>query len=153
MSKKYAWLITGLFCGFLTLFLAAHILLPDRTFSPEENRNLKQFPTLSLENISSGKFMGEFETYFSEQFAGRDFWIGLKAASERFSGKQENNGVYFGTDGETLFPSFESPSADQVDEWLGYVNQLGGNLDVPVYFGLIPTADERPHHHRRHRRL
>lgn len=138
MSKKYAWFISILFCGFLTLFLIAHILLPDRDFSPEENRNLKQFPALSLERVTSGTFMEEFETYFSEQFAGRDFWIGLKAASERLSGKQENNGVYFGTDGETLFPSFEAPSDDQVDEWLGFVNQLGDTLDVPVYFALIP---------------
>lgn len=138
MSKKYAWLITGLFCGFLALFLVGHLVLPDREFSPEENRFLKQFPTVSAETITSGKFMDDFEAYFSEQFPGRDFWIGLKAAAERFSGKQENNGVYFGTDGETLFPTFEAPAAEDLDKRLGYVNQLGNNVDIPVYFSLIP---------------
>lgn len=139
MSKKLSLLVTVLFCGFLAVFMIAHLLLPDRDFSPEENRYLTDLPEFTLKNITSGKFMEEFEEYHADQFAGRDFWIGLKAWSERLSGKQGNNSVYFGTDGaQTLFAEFLSPSGEDMDKRLSYVNQLGDNLEVPVYFSLIP---------------
>ncbi len=139
MSKGYARFITALFCLFLAAFLAANLLLPDRQFSPQENRYLTQMPELSLESVTNGEFMEDFEEYHSDQFAGRDFWIGLKAWCERLTGKQENNGVYFGTDGaQTLFAQFTAPSQEDMAQRLAYVNALGENVDVPVYFSLIP---------------
>ena len=141
MSKGYARFITAFFCLFLAAFLVANLVLPDREFSPEENRYLAQRPELTLESITDdeGTFMTDFEDYHSDQFAGRDFWIGLKAWGERLTGKQENNGVYFGTDGaQTLFAQFTSPSQEDMAQRLSYVNALGENVDVPVYFALIP---------------
>jgi hypothetical protein len=139
MSKKYHRFICALFCLFLAGFLAANLLLPDRQFSPQENRYLTQMPELSLESVTNGEFMEDFEEYHSDQFAGRDFWIGLKAWCERLTGKQENNGVYFGTDGaQTLFAQFTSPTQEDMAQRLAYVNALGENVEVPVYFSLIP---------------
>ncbi len=139
-SKKFSLFLTIVFCAFLTAFLVAHILLPDRDFSPEENRYLKQFSGVDtrLSAIDSGKFMEDFETYFSEQFPARDFWIGLKAGAERMTGKQENNGVYFGRDGQTLFAQYETIPGEEVEKRVGYVNALADKVSVPVYFSLIP---------------
>ena len=53
-------------------------------------------------------------------------------------GQEENNGVYLGTDGQTLFAQYTKPSAEDLALRVGYVNQLGANVDVPVYFALIP---------------
>ena len=80
--------------------------------------------------------MEDFESYVTDQFPLRDQWIQLKALSERALGKQENNAVYFGTDGQTLFAFYTAP--DDLAQRMGYVNALANNVDVPVYFSLVP---------------
>ncbi len=147
MSKKYAIFITALFCVYLFGFAAAFFLLPDREFSEQENRYLAQMPTLDLGegsllsgsgNFFNGRFMEDFEDYVVDQFPLRDSWIGLKALSERALGKQENNEVYFGTDGQTLFAHFTRPSDEELAKRVEYVNLLAARTDVPVFFALIP---------------
>ena len=95
MNKAYSIFLTGLFSLFIGGILVGSLLLPDRTFSPMENRNLAKPPKLSWENVESGKFMSDAESYVNDQIMGRDFWVAMKAWSERLSGKQENNGIYF----------------------------------------------------------
>lgn len=138
MSKKYSTFITALFCLFIFGFGIALILSPSRDFSDQENRYLAQFKAPTLKTLRSGEFMEKFEDYVTDQFPLRDQWIQLKALSERVLGKQENNGVYFGTDGQTLFAQFKAPSGDELEQKVGFVNKLGANLDVPVYFSLVP---------------
>ena len=94
--------MTGLFSLFIGGILVGSLLLPDRTFSPMENRNLAKPPKLSWENVESGKFMSDAESYVNDQIMGRDFWVAMKAWSERLSGKQENNGIYFAKDGTLI---------------------------------------------------
>ena len=136
---KFNLLLTVLFCLFIGGVFLGSLILPDRTFSPVENRNLAQAPKLSLENISSGKFMEDAEDYVNDQIIGRDFWVALKAWSERLTGKQENNGVYFGKE-DTLISRLDQPDQALLDQNAGYVNALVDNVDVPVYFGIIPSS-------------
>ena len=138
MSKKYSIFITVLFCLFTFGFGAALILSPSRDFSEQENRFLAQFKAPTPDTLRSGKFMEDFEKYVTDQFPLRDQWIQLKAISERSLGKQENNGVYFGTDGQTLFAQFKAPTEEELAQRVGFVNSLGQNLDIPVYFSLVP---------------
>ena len=138
MTKKYCIFITALFCAFIGLFLVANAAAPDREFSQMENRNLEQMPTLSVKNLLSGEFMKDFETYTTDQFVGRDAWIGLKSSTERVLGKKENNNVYF-CDQDTLITRFDQPDATKVTENLNYVNTFVENTDIPVTFSLIPT--------------
>lgn len=138
MSKKYSVFITVLFCLFTFGFGAALLLTPSRDFSQQENRFLAQFKAPTADTLRSGRFMEDFEKYVSDQFPLRDQWIQLKAYSERALGKQENNKVYFGTDGQTLFAQFTPPTQEELAQKVGFVNKLGENLDVPVYFSLVP---------------
>ena len=138
MSKKYSIFITVLFCLFTFGFGIALILSPSRDFSEQENRYLSQFKAPTADTLRTGKFMEDFEDYVTDQFPLRDQWIQLKARSERALGKQENNGVYFGTDGQTLFAQFNAPSEEELAKRVGFVNSLGDSLDVPVYFSLVP---------------
>ena len=138
MSKKYSIFITALFCLFTFGFGILHFILPDRDFSQQENRFLAQFKAPTSKTLRSGEFMEKFEKYFTDQFPLRDQWIHLKAYSERALGKRENNGVYFGTDGQTLFAQFNAPADEELAQRVGYVSKLGDNLDVPVYLSLVP---------------
>ena len=153
MSKKFNIFLTILFCAFIGGMGVISLLLPDKDFSELENRYLQKPPKLSLETLSSGKFMEDAEDYVSDHILGRDFWVAAKAWSERLSGKKENEGVYFGAK-DTLInrvdtPAWEDTPAQQgvpakqgLLTRLGFVDALVGNVDVPVYFGLIPSAAE-----------
>ena len=150
-NKKYCTFITALFCGFLALFFVWHLLLPDSDFSQNENRYLDQLPKPSFGieflgmnkgNFFTGEFMQEMESYINDQFPLRDSWVGLKAWVEQLSGKQSNNGVYFGVNYDGLIADFPQPDQSRVDKNLGFVSMLGGKLDVPVYSSLIPGKSE-----------
>ena len=140
-QHNFNLLLTVLFCLFIGGMFLGSLILPDRDFSQLENRKLAQTPALSLENITTGKFMEDAEDYVNDQILGRDFWVALKAWSERLSGKQENNGVYFGKE-DTLLNRLDEPDPDVLNEYAGYVNALVDNVDVPVYFGIIPSSSE-----------
>ena len=77
MTKAYSIFLTGLFSLFIGGILVGSLLLPDRTFSPMENRNLAKPPKLSWENVESGKFMSDAESYVNDQIMGRDFWVAV----------------------------------------------------------------------------
>ena len=148
MSKKYSIFIATLFCAFLGVFLVAGAVTPDREFSPLENRNLAQMPTLKVGtpakrfqdgNLFTGAFMSDFESYITDQFPLRDGWIGLKSATERLLGKQENNGVYLCAK-DTLIARFDAPDQKRVETNVNYLDKLVANTDVPVYLSLIPGA-------------
>lgn len=94
--------ITG---GFLFIILAIsswNIFSPDQKFSEEENRVLTEKPTFSLKGMLTGEFMKEYETYLSDQFAGKIGWTTLKAKAEQWQGKRETNGVFLAKDGFLL---------------------------------------------------
>src|SRR3712207_9553118 len=74
----------------------------DKKFSEAENRVLQNKPTYSFEKLKSGKFTKEYEKYITDQFAFRNFWVGIKSSSDKLLGKKDNNGVYLGTNGYLL---------------------------------------------------
>lgn len=137
--KKFNTLITAIFCLFVGGILVISTVLPDRNFSPLENRYLAKPPKLTVETLADGTFMKGAEEYASDQIVGRDFWVALKAWSERLSGKQENNGVYFGKE-DTLLNRVDTPAQEELEKRLGYVDALVSNVSVPVYLGLIPSS-------------
>jgi hypothetical protein len=135
MSKKYAVFITALFCIFIGGFLVAGAISPDRAQSGREV--LQQLPKPTVESVFNGEFMTAFEDYCSDQFFGRDAWVGMKAAAEQAAGKRENNNIYFCKQ-DTLITRFDAPDQSRVDGNTGYVNQFVANAGVPVYFSLVP---------------
>ncbi|NBI66430.1 hypothetical protein D1646_06305 [Pseudoflavonifractor sp. 60] len=141
MTKKFSIFLTVLFCAFIGCTSVVSLLLPDKDFLPLENRSPQKPPKLTMENLSSGKFMEQAEDYVSDHIVGRDFWVAAKAWSERLSGKRENNGVYFGAQ-DTLINRVEDPDPAKLEQDMGYLDALVGNVSVPVYFGLIPSAAE-----------
>ena len=139
MTKKFSIFLTALFCTFIGGMLVISTLLPDQEFSPLENRYLQKVPELSLDALDSGRFMEDAEAYTSDHIVGRDLWVAMKSWCERLSGKQENNGVYFGADG-ALINRVDTPAQTDLDKNVEYLDTLVGNVSVPVYFGLIPSA-------------
>ena len=140
-TTGFSRFLTALFVLFLAGLMAIHLIVPDKNFSEIENRFLQEFPEFTLETVTNGEFMTEFETYTTDQFPQRDFWVAMKSYSERLTGKQENNSVYL-AEGNSLINHVDEPDKALLDKTAGYLNAMGEKNDIPVYFGLIPSAAE-----------
>lgn len=133
--------------GFSSLLFTAslvNLFCPKREFSENENRYLQQSPSFHTEDVLSGKFTKDFETYASDQFIGRDGWISLKTMSELAMLKKDNGRVYFGKDG-SLFDASEAVDDKQLDKntqaVIRYFQKLREKTpDLKASVLLIPTA-------------
>jgi len=138
MTKLMQRITAALFCLFFAGFGLLHLILPDRTFSPVENRNLSQLPEFSWKTLVDGSYTADLETYLADQFPLRDSWIGLKTGYTLLLGHREFNDVYLC--GDTLIAKVSDSSRAQMN--LQSLQKLLAKTELPVYVGMIPTAAE-----------
>ncbi len=101
MKKITNIITTVLFLAILFGLAAAFVIIPDKSYSENEKRNLQTFPEFSWEAFVDGKFSSEINEYFADQFPLRDAFVSIKALAELSLFKGENNGVLLG-ENETL---------------------------------------------------
>lgn len=122
------------------IVLVSSIILPDTGFSEKENRVLASRPALKLDQIISGGYEKQFETYENDQFPLRDMWITLKATTDRLMGKVEENGVYLGKNGY-LMEAFNAPSQTQYDATVNAMTSFAQNhSDLKQYALIAPNS-------------
>ncbi len=138
IKRTIQLLTAAIFCLFLGGLGLLHILLPDRPFSPVENRNLSQLPAFTVQKLADGSYTKALETYLEDQFPLRDRWIGLKTRYEYVLGQREFGGVYLC--GDRLIARVEE--SERADKNLTFLPNLAEKSGVPVYLALIPTAAE-----------
>ncbi len=138
-AKKY--LPAGLLIAFMLFFFAANLITPDRDFSEKENRELAAAPKFSFKSLFSGDFTADFESYITDQFFERDFWVSMKAKCELLLGKDEINGVLVGDNG-LLVAQYPQPDLSRLEANASAVETFAQNAGIPVYFTLIPGAAE-----------
>lgn len=129
-----------LFYGTLAFVLCASLILPDRTFSENENRTLATFPEFSWQALTTGDFTSDVETYLADQFPLRDTFMSLKAFATQVLGQRENNGVYLA--GDRLIEKVDSDNT-QLQTNLTALNQLHALLSeqgITLSFAPVPTA-------------
>ena len=120
-------------------FALINLLLPDQDYSDAEKRSLTALPQLSLGRVLDGSFMGEFDDYETDQFAGRNMWMGLKGGVERLSGKNESQGVYLCDDGY-LMEKFQEPDMELMEKTAqAVVNFQKRYEETDMYFLLVPN--------------
>jgi len=118
-----------------------NILTPVLDYSELENRYLQKLPKLTLSSIKDGSFMEDFENYLNDQFIGRNMFVKLKAGIEYILGKQENNGVYVGSD-DYLIEKPAEYNDDIINNNLTAIKTLNelGRYDITV--SVVPPAYE-----------
>ena len=141
MSKKALWAEVLIFLVFIGGFFLANLIVPDRTFSEQENRQLQTLPEFSFERLFNKTFTTQFEDYTSDQFVLRDEWITLKAASELALGKMENNDMFL-CGGDTMIETYTAPDDSKLESNIEALNALVENTDAEVYFALIPGKSD-----------
>ena len=137
-------LLAVLMAGALLAGFLCCLLMPDREFSLSERRKLAAMPELSAENLLSGAFTEDFETYVQDQFPGREGFRSLKALTETYAlGKLDNNGLYLaeGHLSKLDYPLNET-MLDHAAERFRYLydTYLAGK-GMKIYLAVIPDKN------------
>ncbi len=151
MAKKSEILTVVLFCVIIAACALAFVIMPDRAFSEQENRDLAQMPEYDNEKFFDGIFGSEMNVYFADQFPLRDWFVRLKSGAELALLKGENNGVLYSYDqlAVTDFNVYkglnETVNTDRVfpeliKAQLSSVDRLGDNLSVPLVTVIPPRV-------------
>lgn len=133
--------VTGLiFIIMMVFFCGVNLVSGDREFSFRENRSLEQKPKLTLSGIESGRWMKQYETYVSDQFAGRDFWVSFKSSVDLIAGKRKSNGVFKGKD-DYLLEDIAVPDKEELKANLTAMKKFQKQYKhIPMYMMLVPNA-------------
>lgn len=123
----------------LGLIPALFFLLPKRDWSPEEKRYLASRPKLSLSSLADGSFGEETETYVSERFPGRNFFVELNAYAEKLCLRQTTKEIYAAADGALIERpvTFDEELARRRTE---IVNAFAEKTGREVTLCVIPSA-------------
>jgi len=134
-TSKLIW-ITTLICIFL--FSVGLLLLPKKEYSPQENRYLESFPKLTLETLTDGSFMQDFETYVCDHFPLRDAFMTLQTWYQRILGRNQINGIYLCSD-DYYIEEYKTP--ENTSRIISVFSRLEENVvSADVTFMLVPTA-------------
>ena len=139
-DKRNALLTVGLICAVLFILGIADLCNSDRIYSETENRVLASRPTFSWESLLSGEYGDDYEEYMSDQFVGRDKWVGIKTRADILFQKKEINGVYLGADRYLIGVNDPEEYTEQMeDSRIASLKKLVNRWDAKVM--LVPTAD------------
>lgn len=141
MNRKIKDALTlGIAAAFVLMFALWSICKSDDAVSESERRALKQFPTLNVEEVLSGRFQSNFESYTLDQFPLRDTFRTLKALAVRdLFREKDNNGIYV-ADGYAakLDPTLNESSLDHAADRFRYVYETYlKDTGVNVYLSVI----------------
>ena len=122
-------------------FIILNFIVPNKSFSEQENRYLSSFPKFSFKSLVDGKYTEDLNDYINDNFIARNFFLKLNSTLNIFLGKTENNGVYIGKNG-FLFEKFEynKEKEENLLKVANVINNFLSKIDVPAYFMLIPNS-------------
>lgn len=138
--KKYFWIYKIVIFCILAGFGLVSLIRPQNAFSDNENRPLEQYPEWKLQGVLDGSFQQDFDNAFSDQFAGRDSWMGFSTSVEKLLGFRDIGDVYLGKD-NYYFAKTTQEDIDQKNylQNLRYVEYLGEKNAGKTQILLAPS--------------
>ncbi len=124
------------------------LLVKPKAFSEEENRYLAEKPEFSWKALFEGSYTSDYESFITDQFIGRNQWIGWKTDVERLMLRQDINGVYFCRDHYLMekhkAATFESDLAERNLAYLAsFVEKYQADFaPEQLQVLLVPTASQ-----------
>ncbi len=132
-------ILVFIFCAFIGIMMLLFFLVPAKDYSSNEKRYLQQMPQFSWDALTDGSFGKDFEKYLSDQFAGRQFLVGLNSYFNLFSGRNGANGIYSGSDGYLI----NLPTAfdrTNIQKNIDKFNAFQKNVDHKIQFMIVPST-------------
>lgn len=143
-NKLLSYPLTFLFGFIIFAFMIADMLIPDRSFSDLENKNLQQSPSFSIQSLVNNTWTAEYNVYVREQFVGRDFWISAQSFIERaLLQKQEIGGILIGDKG-MLFPAVFQLTEEEERQFqknMEAITDFADKQDGNVTLMVVPASN------------
>lgn len=127
--------------AFLTVMTLVCWLHASTEYSATERRYLKRFPSIAWENIISGRFMSDFESYTQDQFPARDTFRSIKSGIALFGFVQrDNNDLYLaeGHIGKLEYPYNAESISHAVNVFQSVYDKFLVDTNCKVYYSIIP---------------
>ena len=118
------------------------MLLKDRTVSSVENRVLAQNPEIDAKSVWSGEYFKQYESYFADQFYGRDNWVKNYTKLQMKTKPIYANGFYITKDKYILIKPDDNLPKKELDTSATHINELGeylANKGTKLYYFSIPS--------------
>ena len=150
---KREWAVCLLF-GLALLALCAGTLFSARDYSAREKRYLAAAPTLSAEELLSGRFAAGTEAYMADHLPCRDALVGAAAYGELLSGRLNTGEILRGASGR----HYERPvrwDEETAEENLAAIRAFAEKTGLRTSLMLVPSAgfvlrDDLPRLHERY---
>lgn len=139
MKKLYQHLSSVVFLVLVFVLMLLFIVLPKQEYSSNEKRVLSDFPAVSAQSVFDGSFGTAFETYLSDHFPLRSFFVGLNSYYQLMLGNNGATGIYKGADGY-LFSKPEALNADRLTRNIGYLSTFAEKNNLNAALLAVPTA-------------
>lgn len=133
------WIAVIGFCAFLGIVLVLYLLLPKSEYSELEKRYLEDMPTLTGKTLTSGQFGEDVESYMADHIPGRDFFVGLNAYVDLYTGRQVSKDIFAAAE-DRLVEAPVTWDQAQAEKNMSAVNQLAKKLDRRVDLMIVPSA-------------
>ena len=139
-NRVYQVLTTVLLAGAVLGAFIANMVLPDRDFSPEENRMLQTLPSFSMAKYLDDRLENSMEAYANDQFLRKDDLVHIKKAWDESVGELESNGVIRCSD-KYLMEDITVPEKTTLIRTENAILKFQQRYPkVPMYFLLAPNA-------------
>lgn len=139
-ARIHNWLLTLVLLAVIILINVLGLVLPDKAFSDTENRAMAQKPEITAAGLLDGSAAADVQSWFSDQFAGRAGFVGLKTKLDRLLGKRETGGVYVGSGGY-LMEVPASPDPEWFDKNLDAIGDFAArHKDLKIFMSVVPNA-------------
>lgn len=127
-----------LFLSILFFIPTIMILSEDKTVNEIENKILQKFPRFNYENIKSGRFMKNFDTYVSDQFPARNMFLYAKNGMNYMLGQREFRDIYITSSGRLLEKYNENK--EFLNANITEINNISNKLNIKKTLFLIPNS-------------
>ena len=139
-NKIKNYLLSGIFIAIIGIFSALYFIKGSSDFSEAERRTLAKFPEISVESLTNGQFMKDFESFSLDQFPARDGMRSVKSVFERFIfANRESNDLYYhaGHIASVLYP-LDKEMLDYALDRFNNLYDMYADEGMNVYFSMIP---------------
>ena len=128
------------FLFLFSIFIVPTIMITteDKDVNEIENKILQKFPRFNYENIKSGRFMSQFDTYVSDQFPLRNMFLYAKNGLNYALGQREFRNIYVTSSGKLLEKYTENK--DVLSANIEFINNSVKDIDVKSTLFLVPNS-------------
>ena len=138
MKKVYKHLSSFVFLALVFVLLLLFVVLPKSDYSANEKRVLSEFPQVTLESIADGSFGTKFETYLSDHFPFRNFFVGLNAYYNQLLGNNGSTGIYNCEDGYLIAKPADLDMG-RLQRNLGYLTDFAEKNQLTAVLLAVPS--------------